>query len=113
MNISVRQYYWLILSGLILGLVGGIVGNVYSEELNGSQLLLAGFLIIVVLHGCCYVAVLMEIWARWRWSAVGVAVLCLVLANSIHPAFFVVPALGPLAYWICRATNLPHGKRSG
>lgn len=54
MKLSRRRYYWLVLAGLLLGLVSGILGARYEEAINSNLGLMLGMLVILFLTTVLY-----------------------------------------------------------
>lgn len=88
MKISGRRYYWLVLAGLLLGLISGIFGARYEEAINSDLGLMFGMLVIMVVSGICYYTVAWEMWARWGVKFIAVLLVLGVLARMLHPIFF-------------------------
>lgn len=100
MKISSRQYFWLVLSGLILGLVFAIANAFYVEVINSYLSLKMGALVSLVLSGICYCTVIWEMWDRWRLKLVAALFLLGLLMILIHPVLVIILYLGPVAYWV-------------
>jgi hypothetical protein len=106
MKISGRQYYWLVLAGLLLGLVSGIFGARYEEAINSNLGLMLGMLVIMVVSGICYCTVAWEMWDRWGLKFVAALLVLGVLARMLHPMFLVILILTPVLYWAWRVNGV-------
>lgn len=100
MKTSSRQYYWLILSGLILGLAFAVANAFYAETINSSLSLKMVTLVTMVLAGICYCTVIWEMWDRWRLKLVAALLLLGLLIILVHPVLVIILYLGPVAYWV-------------
>ena len=106
MKISGRRYYWLVLAGLLLGLVSGIFGARYEEAINSNLGLMLGMLVIMVVSGICYYTVAWEMRARWGIKFIAVLLVLGVLARMLHPIFIVILFLTPVLYWTGRINDV-------
>ncbi len=106
MKLAGRRYYWLVLAGLLLGLVSGIFGARYEEAINSNIGLMLGMLAIMVVSGICYCTVTWEMWARWGIKFIAVLLVLGVLARMLHPIFLVVLFLTPVLYWAGRINGV-------
>tara|TARA_R110000822_G_scaffold77126_1_gene185188 strand:+ start:2271 stop:2609 length:339 start_codon:yes stop_codon:yes gene_type:complete len=106
MKLSGRRYYWLVLAGLLLGLISGIFGARYEEAINCNLGLMLGMLVIMVVSGICYYTVAWEMWARWGIKFIAVLLVLGVLARMLHPIFLVILFLTPVLYWAGRINGV-------
>jgi hypothetical protein len=103
---SGKPYYWLVLAGLLLGLISGIFGAHYEEAINSSLGLMLGMLVIMVVSGICYYTVAWQMWARWRIKFIAVLIVLGMLARMLHPIFLVILLLIPVLYWTGRINGV-------
>lgn len=108
MKISGRRYYWLVLAGLLLGLVSGIFGARYEEAINSNLGLMLGMLVIMVVSGICYYTVAWKMWDRWGLKFIAALLVLGVLARMLHPIFFVILFLAPILYWAWQINGVHH-----
>tara|TARA_R100001015_G_C4614008_1_gene169784 strand:+ start:1142 stop:1483 length:342 start_codon:yes stop_codon:yes gene_type:complete len=112
MRISGVQYYWLVLVGLLLGLVGGGIFTFYESKISGNPIFILGALVLMVFSGICYLNVVLEMWSLWRMRLIGAAIVTAGATSLVHPWFSLFFLLGPLAHWVWRIKGSSHVSRS-
>ncbi|AKH69945.1 hypothetical protein IMCC21906_02285 [Spongiibacter sp. IMCC21906] len=100
------QYYWLITAVLILQLMLAYPLNTYAAEVQSSISLKVAVIAAMIPIGICYLTVLLEIWAVFRFKAVIYAVALGVLAFFTYSGFLVVLMLSPHVYWVWRFNGI-------
>lgn len=94
MSISGYQYYWLIL----IGLVGGIVESIYSDiSPAGSYYISTIFLIF---SGVCCCVVIFELWDRRKWMILLLLSVSILLMSFVHDSFNYLAQFFLLGYWV-------------
>ncbi len=107
MKIDGITYYWIVLGGMILPLPLIYPLAKYETQINSSNWLVAGVMLIALLNAICNLIVLMEMWQRFRSKVVAIGAVLFVAGVMIHPYFILFVVLAPPAYWLTRIRGLP------
>ena len=111
MRLSGVQYYWLIAAGLILQLVLAYPLSVFSVQVQSNTTQKIALLVVTLPVAICYLTVLLEIWAVFRFKALIYAITLSLLAFIIYPVFLVVLILSPHIYWAWRFNGVKVGAK--
>lgn len=112
MKLSGVTYYWLIFSGLALGLTGGLLASVFEAAIDSSMPLKSIMVLVMLISGICYYTVIWEMWDTYRAKLLLVAASFIALGLALHSVFLGILVLSPFGYWIWRINGVPFKKHT-